>query len=574
MQQFTVGGVNYRVDAQGNIQYQHASGQWLPYQYSGTDPQVDAAAKQAQAQLGQQVVPQNTLDKLAKTQGPNWTISPGAKPAPYVNKDGIPVADTYTIMAIGPNGEQRLLTVTAKNPTPGPTPGLGDPRTDKPDTVDWGAPIGVEEVVKAPTQTPEEKNAAVAAANAATELAKQQLTQLQNDEAERIANEKAGDGRVTNKEKATLDQMKSQTGVSEGQLKLAQAQFEQNGQLAQANLKIAQGQLEVAQLNQRTAEDRAKIDARLADNTIDKTQADKELAALQFAWQKEFDARQQNLRELTQQQQNVIQTGQLQVSQQQLAQNAAQAQQTAETAARGQNLQAATSMYGTEKQAKSEAAKTGESLLQARAGTAQQLINEPFSAAASLSRPSAGKYGPISGGGVAIPSGVIGGLVSGAQGLATAMYGGQPSIDAAIQAIQNIRPGAPMGPMEAAAAALFSQITDQARKAAGVGTVTGPNTNNPAAANQAVRQNQNTPIAAPQTVTPLATTPGPTNTLAVPNFNTLGPIAGTPGIGGPNAYGATPFPFAQSDQTEGSNRYRIRAPTTAPQVNLYIGGGG
>lgn len=579
MNEFTVGGVKYRTDASGTIEVQMLDGSWQPWNASaaastGTAQAVQSAAQTAQggaAAAAAAATPgPNTLDALAAGQGEGWTIPKGTKPTQAIGDDGVPIPNTYTVVANGPGGAQRVITITAPA-GPGPT----DPRALAPESVDWTV-INVAEPVKAPTQTPAEKNAAVALAQAQTNQLQAQIDQINKDEAERAKNANNGKGRITDKEVAQLDALAAQTGVSQGQLQLARDQMVQNGENQSAQLKIAQGQLVIAQANQNLAERRANIEADLAAGKLTNDQARLALDQDQQVWNKQIEQARLDLQQLTANRQNVIAEGQLAVSQQQLAQQAAQAKQAAETAQQTAATNLAGTVYSAERNAQQEAARTGQNLLQQRASTFQNLASEPFTAAAGLSRGSAGKYGMLSGGGVHIPPGTVGGLLQGAQGLSTAMYGGQNSIDSAIKAIEAIRPGASMTPMGQAASAFASMIFDRANAIVNKGNVNAPNTAGPPAAAPAAP----TPTGQQGLISPLTTTPANAPVSAVPGFNTLGPIMGTPGTGGGNAYGATPpaptLPpvYAQSGQPEGGGQRRFTAPNTAPTVNLYIGGGG
>lgn len=418
------------------------------------------------------------------------TQVPGADPTapPFAVGDLIPEAGVYQMLIT--DGAGNFVTVKVSKPTNIPEGPLAPDLMPQMMDLDVSVVDPGEPLPASATTTPVEEDrikslteASRAQADQArkeTERVQSLIDQINREEAEREANLKAGRGRITDREVQTLAAQAAQTGVSQGQLDLARQQFEQNGQQAAIQSQIAQEQLKIAQANQALADRRFGLETEIAKGNMDATAAATALGQDRLAFDKQIEGARLRLQELQAQQTNQIAQGQLAVAQGGLQQRADEARQTAETTARGQALQAATTTYATERQAQQEAARTGQGLLQARAGTVQNLINQPFEAAGALSRGSAGKFGMLSGGGVNIPPGVLGGLVSGAQGLGTALYGGQSTLDAAVQAVEAIRPGASLTPMGQAAVALQSQLIEKARAAAGVGNVPAPTTSGPA----------------------------------------------------------------------------------------------
>lgn len=480
-----------------------------------------------------------SLDKLAAAQGEGWKVT-SDRPAAATDK-GIPIPNTYTVVLSGPNGGQRVATVVTAAGAD-----ISDPRTVY--TVS-----DIQEPVKPSTaKTPAETNADIltAQSNAVTaatkaKAAEDEYLQLQKENQQRDANLKSSGYWVNDKELADIKARGAEQGLTQQQINnQLRAQSDSNQVARETNLIATQRAATDAWVAQKNAEaSAAQIEAMHDDRKLDQakflyTQTQNDIA-------NRLAQDELKLKQLNQEQSNKLAQAAQTTSEQTLEQRRTEAGQTAETAAMGQAMTGAASIYGTERQAQTQAAQTGANLLQARATSFGTLANQPFQQAASLSQGSAGRFGMIGGGIQApIPLEAFQGVAQGAFGTSAALLGGQSTLQAAVQAIEAARPGATQTPEGQAALATYHQISDRIGQLLNKGNMTGPTTTGGAA-----------PTAA---FVPPTTAPG---------FGG-GPYVGAPN---PNAFGSgvgafaapqtvPPQPFAQSGIPEGSNRNAVQPP--------------
>jgi hypothetical protein len=565
--EFKVAGVTYRANPDGSIEVKNLNGQWQPWDSSvaastGTAQAIQQAAQSAQqsAQSAGAAATGGNLAKIAAAQGQGWTVT--GKPTPARDDTGAPIPDTYTLVLSGPGGAQRIATVTAPGGQ-GPT----DPRVLAPDTVDWTVVNIAEPIKQGDTQA--EKDAAIARAQAEAAAAKAladqraaELSQLQTDNAQRERNRTSTGYFVTDKERADIEGRGREQG-------LTQQQIDNQLKIAGDNNAVARAGNEIAATNAATNAFTAQRNAEAQAAQVEAVRRSGDLDAAKFA-REQADRDIANrlaedklkLDQLQQRQANEIAGGQLDTTQQanvlrgqELEQRTAEAKQTAETAAIGQGAQAAASAYGAERQFQGQAAQTGQSLLQQRATSFQNLSQAPFSQAAQLSQGSAGRFGQLGGGLHAVPEGAVANILQGAMGVSGQLAGGPSALQAAAQAIEQIRPGAAMTPMGQAAAAMIMQVQERARQILQRGQVPAPSTAGPAApAAAAVPAGA---VTAPSTAASLGAVAQPFG-QAFQGGQSTGMFGNAPqGLGGPAA-------FAQSGLAEGS----LRAPSTQPTINI------
>ena len=260
------------------------------------------------------------LADLIKQQGEGWNATGNA--TPKLDNDGLPVPGVYTVVLAGPNGAQRVATIYApeeKGPTQFTRPDADLPNANF-------AIMAVEDSIKPPTQTPEETNARIAAAQAQTQTAQTEntaaqlrLQQLQKDQTEAEANEKAGKGYFNNAELAKWEADQKRLGVDEGQLAL-------NRVIASNNNKNAEVQNQIAAQNAATsaansARELAAVEARikyeegqlgLDQAKFARDNADKDIANQLAKDKLALDQLQQKQTNLVQQQQNALRGQELQ----------------------------------------------------------------------------------------------------------------------------------------------------------------------------------------------------------------------------------------------------------------------
>jgi hypothetical protein len=493
----------------------------------------------------------SSLTDLVAKQGAGWSAS---NPVPKLDNQGLPIPGVYTVSLTGPNGAQRIATVYAP-------PGLGptDPMQISPGEADFQE-MSVEETIKPSTQTQAETDARVAEAQAAAVSAKAladkyaaDLAQTEKDNANRTQNQQLNGYWVTDKELADITARGNEQKLTQQQINNQLKIASDNNQVSrESNAVSAQNAATNAFVAQKNAEAQAaQVQAVITGQGLDQAKFVREQADRDIANRIAEDKL--KLEQLQQRQANQIATGQLGTSQeanrirgQELEQRTAEAAQTAETQALGQASQAAASTLGTERTFQANAAQTGGNLLQNRAQTFQNLSQAPFTQAANLSQGSAGRYGMLGGGLHSVPEGAVANIMQGAMGVSTGLYGGPNALQAAAQAIEQIRPGAAMTPMGQAAAAILSQIQERAGAILKGGQVKSPATVGAAAATPAA-----TPAAA---VAAPVTAPAPNAGMGIQPQLGMSPTAGaTQALGDP--YG---------------RMNAITAPTTQPTININL----
>lgn len=527
-----------------------------------------------------------SLEQLVRQQGEGWAIS--GYPVPKLDDQGLPIPSVYTVALAGPEGAQRVATIYAPPPA-GPTTFPNLIETD-PDRANFDV-MAVEESIKAPSQTKEETNARIAQAQAQTataqtenQAAQLRLQQLQKDQTEAEANEKAGKGYFNNADLLKWEAEQQRLGVDQGQLAL-------NRVIASNNNKNAEVQNQIAAQNAATsaanaARELKAVEARIGFEegqlTLDQAKferdnADKDIANQVAKDKLALDQLQQKQTNLIQQQQNLLRGQELQQRttseaaslEQRKAEAAQQAQSTAQTAA----TTAAASVFGDERQAQTAAGTVGGNLLSNRATAANNLINNILSGAAGFSQGSAGRYGMLGGGLHAMPAGFSGeALVSGALGTTGQMFGGQQTLDAAARMVRGAAPGSELTPYGQSAIGVLQQMFDKYHQMAGAP--------HPAVAATAATQQTNatgtytTPVtqptgqqllnrqAASQQLAALNPTPNPNSPLG--NIGADPMLAAMQNRGQPAAQ-----PFAQSGIAEGTNR-TFTAPVSGPAPTIVI----
>jgi len=470
------------------------------------------------------------------------------QPVPAPGRDSV----DWTVTVVGPNGQTRIVTMkptgTGVNAA---NVGLAQ--------LDWNV-SGVDETIKPPTagQTPAEQNAKVAQAQAEADAAKSradaaavELRKIQEDTREREYNQAHGDGYLTHEELRKAKADAAAQNLNADQLKARITEIENNNKNTQYSNQIAAQNAATSAANAATEAQRAVATEKYQQGLLDASSEDRNLNLWKFEWQKAQDEinqrnveTKQKLDALTQQQTNAINQGTLQVRGQEAAEtarhNLAAEQQTAEamrqTAASNAAqtaTQAATSVFGTERQAQTAAGTVGGNLLANRATAANQVLNNIFQGAAGLSQGSAGRYGMLGGGLHAMPAGFSGeALLSGIQGYTAGMFGGQDTLDAAARMVRQAAPGAELTPYGQAAIAVIAQAYDKHNEL----------TNSPhpdvAATRAAIQSNNGGGAAAPVT-----------QPAVQPTVPTQAP----------------PTPFVQSGIAEGSNR-GFTAPQAQPTI--------
>jgi len=397
------------------------------------------------------------LADLLKQQGEGWTATGNA--APKLDNDGMPVPGVYTIVLAGPNGAQRIATVYSADTGQGPTQFVR-PDADLPNAK--FSIVAVEDSIKPPTTSPEEKNANVAKAQADAATAQANaavadaaLKKVQEDERERQYNQAHGNGYLTHEELRKLNQDAAQQGLDAQQVALRRSEIENNNRNTVRSNEIAAINAQTSALNAQS-----QAQAQLARTKYEEGQLG--LDEAKFAWQKSQDEiNQQNaaskirLDQLTQQQANEL-------AQATLEQRKAEAAQTQQTAATTAAATTAASVFGTERQAQTAAGTVGENLLSNRATATNNLLNNILSGAAGMSQGSAGRYGMLGGGlQTQLPANFGSQLLSGVMGTTAQQFGGQSTLDAAAQMVRNAAPGAELTPHGQVAMGIIHQIFDR-----------------------------------------------------------------------------------------------------------------
>ena len=484
-----------------------------------------------------------TLEQIGQGFGQGWTIVG----TPIEDNDDTGPTGEWTVVYKTPEGVSRAVKV---RPTPIPGPGkVEDLIRNYPaailraDFTPISAPADVPVRKDEATQSAEAQAAQANAARAASEAqaAADNLKRIQTDNQQREENNAKYGMYLTNAEIADQDAKGKQLGLNQQQIDI-------NKQTASDNARNSARSNEIAAQNAATAAQVANSNAAIAERQVavaegrlSLEQGQQEVENLYKQGQLQVQQGQLALNKLTQQQANDVAQAQNAMRGRELAQKTAsdaatleqrkvEAQQTAQTAAQTAATTAAANVFGTERQAQTAAGTLGGNLLSNRATATTNLLDNILGRVAGFSQGSAGRFGQLGGGLQALPAGFSGrALVQGALGMTADMFGGQSTLDSAAAMVRAAAPGAELTPYGQLAMGVISQAFERARQA-------GQPDRRDVAAAAANNSVQNGGVVAPATVTPMATTPGPTNPAAVPGFNTYGPIMGTPGVGGPNAY--------------------------------------
>jgi hypothetical protein len=506
------------------------------------------------------------IDDLIQSRFPGSTLL--GEPERLRDDLGAPVpGNRYTVSIRNKDGSTQTVTLSGEL---GAGPATGGPLDFN--VVDAGKPDGK----PAAGDTPEETNARIAqakqatAASAAAEAeARARLKGLVDLDDNRAKNLAARSLYMTDEEIATMDKQLADQGLTReqinAQLKIA---ADNNRQTAVSN-QIAAQNAATAALN---AANTAKIDERRVGLEENKAATDEDIRRETLAWEKEQATYNQKLAQdkltldqLTQRQTNEINQARVGVEQGNLtvsqgnaaetarsnkaredqakadaAERAATAKQTAEATERGQITSAAASLYGSERQAQSQAGTTGASLINQRLSSAQGMLNNILGMAAQ-GQSSSGRFGPLGGGLHAMPAGFdAGAMLQGIQGYTAELGGGQATYDAAANMVKNAG-GDVTSPQGQAAYGVLAQMLEKykgltgvdhpAAAAAGAAAQTGP------AAGVASPTTQPLGGAANPALTQAATVQPGTQTQAFQS-----PIVshGTEGVGNPWAGGNTP----------------------------------
>jgi chemotaxis protein histidine kinase CheA len=455
---------------------------------------------------------------------PDWKVSQGSL-QPLLNEFNQPVPGQYTAILIDPEGHNRSVVVKARQ---GQGP-LEDPNA-----------VIAYEPVKGPadvpdTRTPQEQNENIARATADRVTAEARaaeaaiaLKKANEDAREAAYNQSQGNGYLTHEQLQKQRADAAQQGLTADQIAVQRQAMENN------NLNTIVSN-QIASQNAATAAANAASQSRATEAQIKHVETGEGLDQAKFEWTKAQDEIQQQnntrdaqLKELTQQQQNQVQVQQNAIRAQELEQRKVEAGQTAETQAQTAATTAAANVFGTERQAQTAAGTLGGNLLSSRATAANSLLNNILSGAGGLSQGSAGRYGTL-GGGLQASSNIAGlgqALASGVQNTITQQFGGQPTLDAAARMVRGAAPGAELSPMGQVAIGVLHQVFDRMGQQTGAPAP-------PVAAQAAAQQAQQSGgMPAPVTIAPLDQSRVVSNAAPVQNFNTLGPVAGTPGTGG------------------------------------------
>lgn len=386
----------------------------------------------------------------------------------------------WTVTLTGPGGEVRVVTMRPTGAgVDAPNVGLNQ--------LDWNV-TGVDQQVKPPTagQTPAEQNARVAEAqaNAVTAQAKadaaaSDLRKVQEDERERQYNQSQGNGYLTHEELRKLNQDAQANNLTQDQINLRRTEIENNNKnTARSN--------EISALNASTAAANAATTAQATTARIKYEEGQGNLDEAKFEHQKAQDEianrnaeTKIKLDQLTQQQANEINQGTLAARTAEgaetarnnaavLAQRTAEANQVAQTAQQTAGIQAASTTYGNELQAATQAGTVGGNLLANRVTGANNLINNILSGVGGMAQGSAGRYGMLGGGLHAMPAGFSGAdLVSGAYGVVGNAMGGQDTLNAAARMVRNAAPGAELTPIGQAAIGVLQQAFEKHQQLTG-----------------------------------------------------------------------------------------------------------
>jgi hypothetical protein len=292
------------------------------------------------------------------------------------------------------------------------------------------------------------EGADVAQTRAAEELARQRAAET----AQRDKNAKDTGYALTDAELARLKSDQASQGLTQQQVDLRAREIEQTGRIAAANNAIAAANNALAakrlELDEIVRGDANKLDWAKFEYLKAKDAADQEIAKNKL----EVDR-------LQAQQTNQIAQGQLAVQQQTLEQRRAEQAQQAQTAA----LQASTQAGQSTLQGIGQGAQTGAGMLQARQQAAQGMLGNVLQLAGQ------GQRSGNMGGGLMtpLPEGFGPGLVSGIQGWATALGGGEDVYNAAANMVRRADPTGRMGADAATAYAVLGQMLDRYQQVSG-----------------------------------------------------------------------------------------------------------
>jgi chemotaxis protein histidine kinase CheA len=500
---------------------------------------------------------QKAQPKLVDNPRAGLTKPDGTKEPPQISQD----TGRWQVVLATPEGVNRLVELTPGTMPAGKTPDSPgvDPSTD----VNW-------QPASAPADVPEragkeETNARVATANATSETAKanaqiaqSNLEKVQRDNAEMAANAAAGKGFITNEDLRKIEQDAATNNLTQQQINARTQEIENNNKNSARSNEIAATNANTAAANQVSTAEATTARVKYEEGQLD-------LANAQFEHTKSQDEIAQRnaetkikLDQLQQQQANEIAQQTLEqrrvegketassnaatLAQRKAEQDAAAAQAKATLEGQQQQTatQAATSVYGTERQAQTAAGTVGGNLLSNRATAANNLLNGILGGAAGLSQGSAGRYGMLGGGLHAMPAGFDATqMLQGIQGYTAGEFGGQDTLNAAAAMVRGAAPGAELTPQGQAAIGVIQQAFERQHQLSGQPA---PQVAAAAAARQtATNGGMAAPTSAPVTaqVPPVAAQPVLSNPLGRVPESAADSMARN-GFSAPQTSGATP----------------------------------
>jgi hypothetical protein len=430
-------------------------------------------------------VPTPKPDKDGVTVDPNSLVQPGK------TSQGTPTAAPgrasvdWQLTLLGPNGEVRTVTMRPQGQ------GVNAANVGL-DQLDWNV-TGVEQGVKPNDKDQSTTAAAVAASQAATAKANQDLKDLQDTAANRQKNVDSRGLNMTDQEIATMDATLKSQGLTQqqidAQLKIASDNNKNSQTANDIALVNAKTNAQVAASNQAINEARIKIEQAGSDQAAIKLAQDEAMNVANREHLNIADAQNQqriDTERLTQQQANQIAQGTLSVNQQNAAstaasnveaarhnqaveaQTAAAAQATADSQTQTNAITAANNLLTNARSQATQGAQAGAQLLSTRAAQATGALSNLMGSA--LGNKNFGAAGGI-------PSDLGANLVQGLAGWTAELSGGQATLDAAARMVAAADPTSNAAdPVTQKAIATLSLLLDKWSAATGQKVTGGPTT--------------------------------------------------------------------------------------------------
>jgi len=331
----------------------------------------------------------------------------------------------------------------------------------------------------AAVKTPEEQAADLAQTQAQTQASQATAAQtgeatktLQQQNAQRDANQSKGLGWLTDAEVTKTGQDAAQLGLTAEGLQIRRAELGQQARSQAVNSQIAARNTDIAAANQALNERKTQLDELYRTNQITLDQAKLQYQEAKDTADREIAASRLDLDRLTQQQSNQVAASNVDINRQTLEQrkaeaeqtqatNALQAQTAAQTAATGQQ-NAATTAASTILQNQAQGGTAGASLLNQRVAAAQGMLGQVLGLANSGQ-----SSGNMGGGLMNAPAGLGEALVGGIRNWTAELGGGQGVYDAAARMVTAADPQNGRSPEAQAAYGVLTQMLERYQQQTG-----------------------------------------------------------------------------------------------------------